>query len=255
MVERFNGILNLSSNDKRIDEDNRNVKFYLPVPDYEGDAIGLSGYNIFYGIDNINNNNNISVFETAVQSYPVTIPNGNYTYENLRSEIQTQLNTLGLGAFTVVLFNNRYRITSPVPIKFVTNPVSGYKYDWASMISLPKDNNLSLVVNGSTTDLLYTNKLLIVSGKLHSSKTTGDYLTGPNNIGNILGIVYLNSQTESQSAILDYANIKWVFKRTSQNIFETDIQILDGQGLNIPRETDLSGTVLWDLQIRIRSLQ
>lgn len=254
MVDRFSGILNLSSSDKKPYEDNSDVTFYLSIPDFEGDAIGLSSYSVFCGLDNININNRVAVLETAGQSYPVILNNGNYNYENLRSEIQTRLTALGLGAFTVTLTNNRYNILSPVPIKFITNPTTGYKYDWASMISLPKDGGLSLTVNGGSTDILYTNKLKITSPKLMLSKTVGDYNPGDNNVNNVLGIVYLDNTIEPHQVKLDYANIKWMLKRTSQSINQIVINILDSEGLPIPRLSDGSGTVNWDLQIRIRGI-
>src|SRR5579862_6728376 len=55
----------------------------------------------FYDIPNINARNNGMVITTATTSYPVTVPETFYDYNALATALAVQLNTLGLGAFTV----------------------------------------------------------------------------------------------------------------------------------------------------------
>lgn len=263
-MDKYSGIFELSSDDRIKGEngDNGDAVFYMNIPDFATDAIGCSAYNVLYSIQNINVNNNTAVFETATQSYPVLLDNGYYNYEELRAEIETVLNTLGLGAFVVALVDYKYTITAPVPIKFVENPASTYKYDWASMINLPKNAGLSVGIIGGFADISYTNKLIFTCDELHSSKSIGDYTTSEN-AGNILCVAYINANKNYNDAdidkliqphnvSLDLHNIKWILKRTSQSIYRTRIRVLDSRGYPIPKESDGCGTVKWDLQVRLK---
>lgn len=256
-----NSILNLSSDDKQPNEDNRDVTFDLNINDYSVSGVGLSSYDIVYGLENINNNNNVAILDDGSTSYPVTLTNGYYNYAELATEIQTQLNTLGLGAFVVTVDNNIYSIACPVPVRFNVNESTQYFYDWASMLDLPKDNILRSTIFGGVADIVYTNKLIIICDELHNSKTIGDYTSNKNN-GNILGVIYLNENLSMSETNIDnlikphhasheYSNIKWINKRINMNIYKLRIRILDGRGLPIPLASDGSGSVRWDLQIRL----
>src|SRR5579862_8815683 len=108
----FSGLIYLSSDDKQSYEDVQSVKYSLISNDPLA-TIALSSWDFVYGINNINSNNNTAVFVTSTQSYPVTLVNANYEdYASFMAQILTQLNTLGLGTFTISYTNNLYTLNS-----------------------------------------------------------------------------------------------------------------------------------------------
>jgi hypothetical protein len=245
-------LLVLSSKDKQTYEDARETQTILEVGEKNIKSIGVQSLNILYGIDNININNNVAVVDDGSTSYPVEIPNGNYNIADLGTIIETQLNLLGIAVFGVSYLNNRYIITSSIPIKFVVNPIKPYKNDWASMIGLPKDQPLSVNIVGSVANILYTNKLFITSDEIHNNKTANDK-TSSNRATNILAVVNIGNNLslgdgdeyiQPRNISVQYENIKWIHRRPENNLSSITIRILDSEGLPIPLN---SGGVVWDL--------
>lgn len=131
-------------------------------------------FQMLYDIPNINARNNVMVVDDGGTSYPITITESFYTFDTLATAIQTQLNTLGLGAFTFVWDTTLYRfvINSPVPIRFTHFP--SQRKDLTAMVGFPYDTALASSYTGGYADLCYTRDIFVCSQAIHRSKKVID---------------------------------------------------------------------------------
>jgi len=132
-------------------------------------------FEMLYDIPNINDRNNVIVFDDGATSYPITVPQNYYTYDQLGNEIQTQLNAvIGAGhIFGWVAANSRYELTAaPAPLKVTKYPPQ--KRDLAGLIGFAYDQPLSTIILGGASDITYTRNIYITSNNVHRSKRAQD---------------------------------------------------------------------------------
>jgi len=261
-MNNISGLLYLSSDDKQTYEDVRSIKYNLPNVD-PFTTVSMTSWDFIYGINNINVNNNLAVFETATQSYPVTLVNGNYDYTTFMAQILTQLNTLGLGTFTMTYVNNLYTLNSPVPIVFIINPITGSK-DWADMANFPKDNLLRSVTISGVPDLAYTNCVYICCDELNRRQNIKD-ATSNQRLNNIMGVVYINNNSYMDPAtVLNQVvypkhiterpfSTKWINLELGYRVNSMTIQLFDESGMMLPLESANCGSVKYTLEIMTKN--
>ncbi len=196
----------------------------------------------FYNIPNINARNNTMVITTATQSFLVTVPETFYDYIALAAALAVQLNTLGLGLFTVVWNTTIYRfvITSPVPINMV--PFPGQRRDLSAVMGFAYNLPRSMIITAQMADLAYTRNLYITSSALNRHKKMNDQAS--NFFNNILFIVpvYPSEEFKRDNAVVDIygyllnpRNIYIEYFHPKQlnwngdTIGDVDIQIYDDQ--------------------------
>lgn len=154
----------------------------------------------FYNIPNINPRNNVILINTATMSYPVTVPQSFYDYNDLAIALAIQLNLLGLGAFTVTWNTTVYRfvITSPVPINILAYPP--LVRDLGAVMGFAYDQALSTTITSQGADLTYTRNIYIVSNTINRNKKSNDQTSGQ--VNNILFTipVYSNGIFERSNA-------------------------------------------------------
>lgn len=195
--------------------------------------VALYSYDFLYNIDNVNDYNNTAYIDTGSQSFPVIIPNGNYTGITLAPAIKSALDGLGLGVWSVGYTTEKFVITGPIIFKFIQGP--NEDTNWSDMCGFEKyDFNLSLS-NSSVypVDLVYTNSVYIVSNILHSDKYKVDSSTNLRN--NILGIVYVKKNKDLgenvKHHITEYNHVlKWIKTRDNRDLQNIDIQLFDDNG-------------------------
>ena len=192
--------------------------------------VGCASYKFISSITNINSNNNQAVIDTGTQSYPITIQIDQYTEAQLATAVQTELNTLGLGSFTVVYNVNiqQFVITAPIPITIVSNPISNFK-DFFDMMGIKKDEPVNINISSAyAVDMEYTNCVYIVSNELNKSRTKNEFNSAY--IINHLVCIYLDTPSQR------IENIKWIDVYGQDNINLIDIVVLDEQGRELPTE-------------------
>lgn len=208
--------------------------------------IALTSYDFVYNIDNVNELTKTAYFETAIQSYSVTLIEGKYNYVDLAAQIETKLNLLGLGIFSVNFFTEGYKIISPTPIKFITNPLDPYGKDWADMVGMPKDDSLSTTKDGKLYDISYTDCIFVCSKNIHSFKEFGD-TSSSGRLNDVLAVIYVNqNQGLENDKIIEAPNYiygKHITGRIdnpkyvnimSDNMSTLDIRLLDDSGQPLP---------------------
>jgi len=158
--------------------------------------LGCESVQFFYNIPNINARNNVMVITTSSMSYLVTVPESFYDYNTLATALAVQLNTLGLGAFTVTWSTTLYRfvITAPVPINMFSYP--GQRRDLSAVMGFSYNLPLATTITGQMADLTYTRNLYITSNALNRHKTMGDQAS--NFFNNILFVVPVYNSSEFQ---------------------------------------------------------
>lgn len=227
--------------------------------------IALSSYDVGYAIENINSNNNIAFIETATQTFSVTLTNNRYDYVKLKDEVQTQLTALGIGAFSVTFTDSLYAILAPEPFRFITNPINGgTTKDWADMMGMTKNQELSINAVGGIADIAYTNKLYIVCDEAHAYKTRTDQGTN-RRLNNVLGVVYLNPDAQygndklitSPAEVVDphratrqIENLKWVDFKSDGDLSRLSIEFLDDNGEKLP--DNQRNKINWGLELITR---
>ena len=196
----------------------------------------------FYDIPNINARNNVMIITTAGMSYLVTVPETFYDYNALAAALAVQLNTLGLGLFTVVWNTTIYRfqITSPVSINMV--PFPGQLRDLSAVMGFAYNLPRSTAITGQMADLAYTRNLYITSNALNRHKKMNDQAS--NFFNNILFIVPVypseefkrdNASVHDSGYLLDPRNISIEYFHPKQlhwnkdTVGDIDIQVYDDQ--------------------------
>ena len=222
------------------DIDTSDVSFDVNFKANSVKRIALASYDFAVDFDNINENNNIAVIDNGLSSFPIELTLGKYTYSQLATQIQTQLNAAGLGVFTVSYVNSRYEITAPIPIKFISNPFRPTGKDWADMISIKKTSQLSLSFVGGVADIAYTNKLYVVCDDAHRFKLVSDE-SSTQRLQNVLGVVYLNEDSNLNDTIIQPKHaterlpwLKWINHKLLTELGPVRIVIRDDRGLSIP---------------------
>lgn len=196
-------------------------------------AVGLASYQITYDIKNVNVRNYKGVIETATQSFPVQIPESNYTGATLATALQIALVALGLGAFTVVFALDKFTITAPQAIKIATNPFNNGGSDFFDMMGLLKNQALTLTnTSNNIVNLVYTDALYIMSEQLNLTRSKVDYNT--NNRTNNVGVIYLPSGDVPKKDYVFFSSIKYIPYTSNRTIDFIDITIVDDEGNLLP---------------------
>lgn len=259
-MEKSKGFIFLSSDDRKSDESAGQVSFNIDVPNIT--RIGLSSYDVLYGIQNINNNNNLAFIETAAQTFPLLLPTGYYTWSDIVSAVSVALNALGIGLFTVSMNNNIISIVGPVAFRFIINPTRRGR-DWADVLGFIKEQELLGTNNSICANISYTDKLYIVADEIHQDKRMRDYSSN-NRLVNILGTVYINANKHLSDEVLDDVNdiikphhatadinnIKWIERKGTDGLSPITIRILDDAGEPIPLDSAGVGSVRWALVLQ-----
>lgn len=261
-MSNTSALMYLDSDDRenKVDADVTNVSFVTNFRANQAVRLAMSSYDFVYAINNINNNNRTAFIDTAIQTFPVTLTNGNYNYAQLAVEIAIQLNTLGLGLFVVTFANGVYNITAPVPIRFITNPQRPNSRDWGDMITMTKSPPLrSTLLIGGIPDISYTNKLYVICDPAHRFKVMGDEST-VQKLNNVLGVVYVNDSLQMAApdpstinihhATRDIHNTKWVMHRNNEDVGVMTILLLDDRGERLP--SDQLNKLRWSIELMIQ---
>ncbi len=192
----------------------------------------------FYNIPNINARNNVMVITTSTQSFIVTVPETFYDYNALAAALAVQLNTLGLGLFTVVWNTTIYRfvITSTVPINMV--PAPNLKRDLSAVMGFAYNLPRSMLITAQMADLAYTRNLYITSSALNRHKRMNDQAS--NFFNNILYIVPVYPSEE--------------FKRDNA-VIDTHSYLLNPRNIYIeyfhPKQLNWNGDTIGDIDIQV----
>lgn len=254
----ISGALYISSFDRADYYDYNNATYQL-ANIQNLSAFALTSFDFVYGINNINVNNNKGYFETSTQSFNPTLVTGNYDYATLLAQVLVQMNATGLGVFTLTFINDIYTLTSPVPIRFLTNPDNGRR-DWVDMLGFKKNTPLQTVFVGGVPNLAYTDAIYILCDELHRRQTVRDITTSGRS-SSILSVVYVNKdQKMGPTVVLD--NIvhpkhitdrlvipKYTFLDLQYRVNQLTIRLVDQQGLDLPPSSAGNGSCQYTLEI------
>jgi len=259
------GYLYLDSDDRdnKPNPDVTDVSFPVNFKGNTIEHIALSSYDFVVQIDNINERNQIAYIDDGTTTYPLLLATRTYDIFQLRDELITNLGLLGLGVWTITLFEGKFQIVAPVPVRWITNPVNPNGRDWADMIGIIKDVPLSLFHNGRLADLAYTNKIYITSQDINRFKTYSDE-SSSRRITNALGVVYVNSNLSlgnekillSPETVLGHHatrqidNVKWISHRDMTDIGTIRIILLDDRGQTIPESQ--KGNLRWSIELSMK---
>lgn len=219
--------------------------------------IGLSSYDFVYSVNNINENNRRAFIDTSVQSFQITLDTGNYDYTQLATQIQTQL-VLSIPGTTCVFTNRVFTITSPTPIRFITNPLRVGGRDWGDMIGMTKEGARSLTLIGGIPDISYTNKIYIICDAASRFKDKADEASCER-INNCLGVVYVNSNLSMANPpdtnIQHHAterihNVKWISHKKFEDVGVVSILLLDDRGERFP--IDQLNKLRWSIEVFVK---
>lgn len=222
--------------------------FKLKNPLTDGRQLQLKSFVIVVDAPNINPLNSQLFIDDGLQSFPVVIAEGKYTYLELRTAIENALNATGAAVFTVTFLNSKYTVTSSVGISF--GKLTENKSVW-DMMGL-KLNVTDTVHLGGAPNINFTNYVHINSFELTRFKKVLD--TGSTNNSNVLcsiravsedllhDVNNLNSPTSVQSQILsrEFDNYKYVKINPSQTLYNVDIYITDDDGNDIGQYVNYS---------------
>jgi len=259
------GYLYLDSDDRDNKPNPDVVDITFPV-NFRGNRvehIALRSYDFVIQIDNINERNQTAYIDDGTTTYPVTLSIRTYDIFQLRDELITELGLLGLGVWAITLFEGKFQIVAPVPVTWITNPVSPKGRDWADMIGIIKEVPLSLFHNGGLADIAYTNKIYITSQDINRFKTYSDESSN-RRITNALGVVYVNSNLSlgNEKVLLSPETVmghhatrpidvpKWIDHRDMTDIGIIRIILLDDRGETIPESQ--KGNLKYSLEIMMR---
>ena len=236
-MEHSNGIMLLNSNQGISDNINRKVSSlnFYQINANGIKKVGLCSYVFVDRIPNVNIANHVGVIDTGFTSYPVQIPDGNYTETDLATAVQTVLTGLGLGVFAVTWNGLKFTITSPIPITIKRNPITGGKRDIFDMMGIEKEQPLSNSnISKFLVNLNYSECFYILSRRLMRSRAKVDFNT--NYVTSNVGVVYRAEQTDKGINRHEERinNIKWISSVDIDNIDFIDIVIVDDEGFEIP---------------------
>jgi len=203
-------------------------------------------FQMFYNIPNINERNNIIVFDDGSTSYPITVPEAFYTYVDLGEEIKAQMNSI-IGAghdfkWDPVLL--KYTLQAPAPLRVTKFP--GQRRDLAGVVGFAYDQALSVSIVGGCADLNYTRDIYVTTNRLHRNKRAQDQAS-EGIISDVLMVVPLysesdywdifNRKTTPYDTLLKPRNLfhmptlrKLVHFNDDESISNIDILLLDDQG-------------------------
>lgn len=257
-MDKTQALLFLDTDDKIIQGgklNNCEVSFPVNFKSNTVSRAALASYDFVTNFDNVNESNYISVIEdSTATSYPVQIATGKYTGSTLAAAIQNSLNTLALGVFSVSwVDDNHFELSSPLPIFFRSNPITGGNKDWADMIGMPKDSGFGTLFIGGAVDLTYTNKLYIVCDDIHRFKLVSDESSNRKLI-NVLGVVYLHeNQIINDDIIIQKHStarlpwLKWIKHKVYTELGPLNISIRDDRGDKIVDSQ--IGNIKWSLEL------
>ena len=203
-------------------------------------------FQMLYSIPNVNGRNNTMVLDDGSTSYPITIPENFYTYPQLASEIETQINAvIGAGhSFFWDVAISRYVLNSPAPL-FVTK-YQPQKRDLAALIGFSYNQTPALQIIGGMADINYTRDIYVTTNSLHRNKKAQDQAS-EGVITDVLMVVPIYGQSEEWKrqnrftvafdTLLNPRNLfhmptlrKVVNFRDDQSVSNIDILLLDDQG-------------------------
>jgi len=249
-----------NANDVRITPSNSyfsltNIKTFVP-----------HSFQMLYDIPNINQRNNVMVIDNGVMSFPITIIESYYDFTTLAAAIQTELNTLGLGAFTFTwnTVSYKFMMTSAVPVKFTRYPPQ--KRDLTAVVGMPYDTGLQTTYTGGYADLCYTRDIYVTSTSLNRNRKVIDQCSDPA-INNLLMVVPVYPYEEFQrnnaattgvvQYLLNPRNISYqerIAKIINYNINDSipsvDITLIDDQGEILYNPYGINGND-WRLSVLI----
>ena len=220
------GVIYLNSNDNS--SNSLQSAIYNKIRYIGAKKVGCASYKFISKIQNINDYNHTGVIDTGSQSYDVTIPNGQYNETQLALAVQTELNTLGLGVFSVVydVATGKFNIVAPIAVFFEKNPITGYR-DFFDMMGLQKDTVAPSINTSSVflVNLVYTDCVYIVSNELNKSRDKREF--NSNYATDHIVCIYLDSSGSVSSRI---ENIKYIDIAPLGALDIIDIQVLDEEG-------------------------
>lgn len=241
----MNGLAVINSRDCPSNQAAGSARYSLDANVRGFTSLSLVEYELVLDVPHINSTNNVAVIDTGTQSYPVEIASGSYDTETLRVAFETQLNTLGLGAFTVALDAGllRYTITAPVPVRIATNPILVGAWDFTRMMGFPQGAPLSATITGGLIDLTWTTSIFVISREAHRQIKKRD-ITSDGRAGDILAVVPLR-EDDTSPATQDFGKgvyagrietPKHVPYSPNVSLANLDIVLLDDRGNRIPED-------------------
>lgn len=220
------GVIYLNTNDITSNP-TKTTGIFTKIMNSGSRLVGVSAYKFNMNITNINDNNNIGVIVTGTMSYPVSIASISYDLSQLAIAVQTALNALSIGTFSVFYDNsiNKYVITSSISFKIITNPINGGYRDFFDMMGFKKNTLFSLSYSSEyNVNINYTDCVYLVSNELNRSKNKKEY--NSNRLINHLVCIYSADFGTSQRI----ENIRYINIEPLGSIDIIDISIYDDQG-------------------------
>lgn len=233
---------------------NSNISYFSNsnIRSIEGES-----FEAYYAVPNINPRNNTLVIDDGGTSYPVPVPEDYYDYDSLASALETQLNTLGLGAFSVdwdTTNANKFTLTSPVAVSIVQYPPQ--RKDLSEVMGFTQDVN-GTVFLGTLPDLTYTRNIYVVSDAFHDRKRIDDQTSTPllNNLVMEVPVYwneYHNINELVPRNIFHQPNVpkKINFDNTT-TISNIDVRLYDDQGEVLYVPSDATNAINWRLTLNI----
>ena len=234
---------------------NSNISYFSnsSVRSIEGES-----FEAFYDIPNINERNNVLLLDDGATSYPVTVAEGTYDYNDLATALEASLNLLGIGVFTVdwdTVNKNKFTIGCPVALKVTNYEIQ--RRDLGELMGFTKDLPLSLTLLGSCPDLTYTRNIYVTSDSLHNRKRIDDQTSTPL-LNNLMMVVpvhwneYYNVAELSPRNIYHQPNIpKKINFDDTTTISNVDIRLFDDQGEIMYVPKDSPHCLRWRLTLNI----
>lgn len=230
-------------------------------------SIEGESFEMLYDIPNINERNNTIVFDDGATSYPITIDEKYYTYDQLGDAIQAEMNSvIGAGhVFTWDPVISRYTLVAPAPLKVTKFPPQ--KRDLAALIGFGYDRPLSLFITGGMSDITYTRNIYVISNNVHRSKRAQDQSSDSFMTDVIMAVpIYgeneefkrLNRLTSSYDTLLNPRHVyhqptlrKQIAFNPNESISTIDIVLLDDQAEELynPFSNDPDFSYRWRLTI------
>jgi hypothetical protein len=191
-------------------------------------------------IPNVNPMNNTLVLSNGLSNVTITVPVGFYNTAEMESQLNTSLNTWGLGGTFTVTRDAKtlyFIITnSTTPFKIVPGSPGT---DLSAMLGLDINTTLALTQNGGYNNMMYTRYIDITSKCLTAFQKVQDtgsdfgstniiiraYISGPNGIPRTDANM---GWTRTTFLSFDLVNPKWMnWVNSGQMISNIDFQLYD----------------------------